>query len=187
LKLWRRLGKLQERRIEIRIAGLGGQGVILAGQILGRAAVYDGKYAVQTQSYGAEARGSAARSEVIISDEPIKFPVVRKCDILVAMSQTALNKHLANLKENGILLVDKDMVTDVPKLKAKIFRIPATNIAETTFKQRILANTVMLGALARATGIVRRKALEKAIRESIPKEMLQENLRGFQLGFRFEA
>ena len=170
------------KKTEIRIAGLGGQGVILAGQILGRAAVHDGKHVVQTQSYGAEARGSAAKSEVIISDEPIKFPLIRKCDILVAMSQTALDKNLNNLKANGVLLVDKDMVADVPELNAQIFRVSATSTAKIEFKRRIYANAVMLGALVKETRIVSRKAMENAIRDSIPKEMLEENLRGFQLG-----
>ena len=154
----------------------------MAGQILGRAAVYDGKCVVQTQSYGAEARGSAAKSEVIVSDEVIKFPLVRKCDILVAMSQTALNKHLNDLKEEGVLLVDKDMVKDIPELKARIFWVSATSTAEAEFKRRIYANAVMLGALVKATRIVSRKAMENAIRDSIPEEMLEENLRGFQLG-----
>jgi 2-oxoglutarate ferredoxin oxidoreductase subunit gamma len=137
---------------------------------------------VQTQSYGAEARGSAAKSEVIISDEPIKFPKVRKCDILVAMSQTALDKHSKELKENGVLFVDKDMVIEVPELKAKIFWVSATKTAEAKFKRRIYANTVMLGALAKATRIVSRKAMETAIRDSVPEEMLGENLHGFQMG-----
>lgn len=154
----------------------------MAGQILGRAAVYDGKYVVQTQSYGAEARGSAAKSEVIISDEPIKFPMVKKCDSLVAMSQTALDKHLKDLKENGILLVDKDMVKEIPKLKAKIFRVSATSTAEAQFKRRIYANAIMLGALTKVTRTVSRKAMENAIRDSIPEEMLEENLRGFLRG-----
>ena len=170
------------KRTEIRIAGLGGQGVVLAGQILGRAAVYDGKYVVQTQSYGAEAKGSAAKSEVIISDETIKFPMVRKCDILVAMSQTALEKHLNDLREGGVLLVDKDMVKEIPELKAKIVWVSATSIAEVEFKRRIYANAVMLGAMTQATRIVGRKAMENAIRNSVPEEMLEENLRGFQLG-----
>ena len=155
----------------------------MAGQILGRAAVYDGKYVVQTQSYGAEARGSAAKSEVIVSDKPIKFPMVRKCDILVAMSQTALSKHIKDLKEEGILLVDKDMVEEIPKLKARIFRVSATKTAEAEFKRRIYANVVMLGALIRVTRIVSRKAMENAIRDSVPEEMLDENLRGFHRGF----
>jgi 2-oxoglutarate ferredoxin oxidoreductase subunit gamma len=158
--------------------------VVLAGQILGRAAVYDGKYAVQTQSYGAEARGSAAKSEVIISNNPIKFPMIRKCDILVAMSQMALNKHLKDLKENGILMIDKDMVKEAPKLKAKSFHVPATSTAEATFKQRIYANIVMLGALAKATGIVSQKAMENAIKDSVHEEMLEENLHGFRLGLK---
>ncbi|MFQ6074243.1 MAG: 2-oxoacid:acceptor oxidoreductase family protein [Candidatus Bathyarchaeia archaeon] len=170
------------KRTEIRIAGLGGQGVVLAGQILGRAAVYDGKHVVQTQSYGAEARGSAAKSEVIISDEAIRFPIVRKCDILVAMSQTALDRHLRDLKEHGVLLVDKDTIKEIPELKAKIFWVPATSTAEAKFKRRIYANAVMLGAFAKATRIVSRRAMEKAIRDSVPEEMLKENLRGFQLG-----
>ena len=158
--------------------------MILAGQILGRAAVHDGKHVVQTQSYGAEARGSAAKSEVIISDEPIKFPLIRKCDILVAMSQTALDKNLNNLKANGVLLVDKDMVADVPESKAQIFGVPATSIAEAEFKRRIYANAVMLGALTKVTRVVSQKAMENAIRDSIPEGMLEENLRGFQLGLR---
>jgi 2-oxoglutarate ferredoxin oxidoreductase subunit gamma len=168
----------------VRIAGFGGQGVVLAGQILGRAAVYDEKYAVQTQSYGAEARGSAAKSEVIISDDPIRFPLVRKCDVLVAMSQTALNKHLSVLREDGVLLVDSGLVKEIPKLKVEIFRVPATKTAEAKFGRRIYANVVMLGALTKATRIVSRKAMENAIKDSVPKEMLKENLRGFQLGLK---
>lgn len=137
---------------------------------------------VQTQSYGAEARGSAAKSEVIISDDTIKYPKVRQCDILVAMSQPALNQYLNNLKENGVLLVDKDMIKTIPKLKAKIFQVPATSAAETELKRRIYANSVMLGALTKATMIVSQKGIENAIENSVPKEMLKENLRGFRLG-----
>jgi len=117
------------KKIEIRISGFGGQGVVLAGQVLGRAAVYDGKNVVQTQSYGAEARGSAAKSEVLISDDGIGFPMVRKCDILVAMSQEAVEKNVKNLKEDCVLLVDSSVVEKVPKIKARIFRVPATEVA----------------------------------------------------------
>lgn len=170
------------KRIEIRISGLGGQGVVLAGEILGRAAVYDGKHAVQTQSYGAEARGSAARSEVIISDEKVGFPKVRKCDILVAMSQSALNTHLKDLKEGGNLLVDEDMVKKIPQIKAKIFRIPATKIAETELKSRIYANVVMLGALTKITNLATKEAVKKSIVERVPEETKEANLNGFELG-----
>ena len=170
------------KRVEIRISGLGGQGVVLAGEILGRAAVYDGKHAVQTQSYGAEARGSAARSEVIISDQKVGFPKVRKCDVLVAMSQSALDKHLKDLKEEGTLLVDKDMVKKIPKIKAKIFEIPATKIAETELKSRIYANAVMLGALTQIANLVAKEAAEKAIIRSVPEETKESNLKGFKKG-----
>jgi 2-oxoglutarate ferredoxin oxidoreductase subunit gamma len=173
--------------LEVRISGLGGQGVILAGVILGRAVVYDGKYAVQTQSYGAEARGSAAKSELIISDERISFPKVRRCDILVAMSQSALDKHLRDLKENGTLLVDGDIVKQVPKIKAKVFQIPATKIAETELGSRIYANAVMLGALTRITRIVSKEAVEKAIADSVPEETKENNLKGFKKGYQADV
>ena len=170
------------KRVEVRISGLGGHGVVLAGEILGRAAVYDGKHAVQTQSYGAEARGSAARSEVIISDEKVGFPKVRKCDVLVTMSQSALDKHLKDLKEGGTLLVDRDMVKKTPKIKAKIFKIPATKIAETELKSRIYANVVMLGALTKITGITSEESAMKAILASVPEETKEANLKGFERG-----
>jgi 2-oxoglutarate ferredoxin oxidoreductase subunit gamma len=170
------------KRIEVRISGLGGQGVVLAGQILGRAAVYDGKHVVQTQSYGAEARGSAAKSEVIISDSKIGFPKVRKCDILVAMSQNAVEKHLKDLKEKGVLIADEDTVEHIPKTKAKVFRIPATRVAETELKSRIYTNVVLLGALVRITGIVTAESIEKAIGDVVPQESLEKNLKGFKRG-----
>jgi len=173
--------------LEVRISGLGGQGVVLAGVILGRAVVYDGKYAVQTQSYGAEARGSAAKSEIIISDEKISFPKVRRCDILVTMSQSALDKHLKDLKENGTLLVDRDMVKQVPDIKADVFKVPATEIAETILGSRIYANAVMLGALTKITQIVSEEAVEKAIADSVPEETKENNVNGFRRGYRAQV
>lgn len=117
-------------KVEVRICGLGGQGVVLAGQILGRAAVYDGKNVVQTQSYGAEARGSAAKSEVIISEEKIGYPMVRKCDVLVAMTQSTLDSNIKDLKEDAVLLVDEDLVKQVPETKAKVYKLPITRVAQ---------------------------------------------------------
>lgn len=173
--------------LEVRISGLGGQGVVLAGVILGRAVVYDGKYAVQTQSYGAEARGSAAKSELIISDEKISFPKVRRCDILVAMSQSALDKHLNDLKMNGTLLVDRDMVKQVPKIEAEVFKIPANEIAETELGSSIYANAVMLGALTKITQIVSKEAAERAIADSVSKETRESNLEGFKKGYQADV
>jgi 2-oxoglutarate ferredoxin oxidoreductase subunit gamma len=171
------------KRTEIRIAGLGGQGVVLAGQILGRAAVYDGKKVVQTQSYGAEARGSAAKSEVVISDEKVGFPIVRKCDFLVAMNQTAFDKNKNDVKENGILIAEEDVVAKAEDVKARVFHVPATRTAEAELKSKMYANVVMLGALVKITALVSDEAMEKAIIDSVPNEVKQKNLNAFRLGF----
>mgnify|MGYP000321243221 CR=1 FL=1 len=169
-------------KVEVRISGLGGQGVILAGQILGRAAVHDGKNAVQTQSYGAEARGSAAKSEVIISDDKIGFPVVRKCDILVAMSQEAVEKNVKDLKEDGILVVDSLMVKNVPKVKARVFKVPATEVAEKSFQAKIYANMIMLGTLTKISNIVSKSSVERAIKETVPKKTIITNIQALKKG-----
>jgi len=171
------------KQVEIRISGLGGQGVVLAGEILGRAAVYDGREVVETASYGAEARGSAAKSEVIISDRRIGYPKVRKCDVLVAMSQSALDKNIGDLKENGILIIDKGLVEKVPKVKAKVFEIPATKTAETELKSRMYTNAVMLGTLVKVTKVVSEKACEQAVIDSVPEETREKNVYGFRKGF----
>ena len=173
------------KRVEVRISGLGGQGVVLAGQILGRAAIHDGKYVVQTQSYGAEARGSAAKSEVIISDKQIGFPKVRKCDILVAMSQSALDSYLRDLKENGVLLIDESIVKEVPPVKARVLKVPATRISERELKSKIFANVVMLGALAKKVKAVSEKAMEKGIMDSVSEETREENIKAFRQGMTF--
>jgi len=170
------------KRTEIRIAGLGGQGVVLAGQILGRAAVYDGKKVVQTQSYGAEARGSAAKSEVIISDEKIGFPDVRKCDVLVAMNQTAFDKNNKDVKETGILIAEEDVKTQENDVKIRVFHVPFIKAAEAEFKSKMYANVVMLGVLAKITALVSNEAMEKAIDVSVPNEAKQKNINAFRLG-----
>jgi len=175
------------KRIEVRISGLGGQGVVLAGEILGRAATYEGKRVVQTQSYGAEARGSAAKSEIIVSDSKIGFPKVRKCDILVVMSQSAVEKHLKDLKEKGVLIVDEDLVKHLPETKARVFRIPATKTAEKLLKSRLYANVVMLGALTKITGIVKEEAVERAITDNVPETAREANIRGFREGLKLVA
>ena len=170
------------KKTEVRISGLGGQGVVLAGQILGKAAVYDGKNVVQTQSYGAEARGGTAKSEVIISDGKIGFPIVRKCDILIAMSQEAVAKNIKDLKEDGMLFVDGGAVKNVPETKARTFKIQATEIAEKSFGEKLYANMVMLGALTKITDIVSEKSMEKAIINTVPEKVLSANLQAYKKG-----
>lgn len=170
------------RKLEVRICGLGGQGVVLAGQILGKAGVIDGKKVVQTQSYGAEARGSAAKSEVIISDERIGYPLVRKCDILVAMGQEAFDLNIKDLKAEGVVLVDENLVKTPVSVKVKLHSLPATQVAEKELKSKMYANVVMLGALASITQVVSKKAMEKAIIKTVKEETKDVNVRAFELG-----
>lgn len=170
------------KKIEIRISGFGGQGVVLAGQVLGKAAVYNGKNVVQTQSYGAEARGSAAKSEVLISDDRIGFPMVRKCDILVAMSQEAVEKNVKNLKEDCLLLVDNSVVKKVPKIKARIFKVPATEVAAKTLGEKLYANMIMLGALNKITKIVDENSMKKAIKDAVPEKVINVNMQAYEKG-----
>jgi len=149
---------------------------------LGKAAVLDGKNALQTQAYGAEARGSLAKSEVIISDGKIGFPAVRKCDILVAMNQESLNMLIKDLKEDGILIVDSTNVNSIPETKARTLKIPITETAKKAFREAIYANMVMLGALAKTTGVVNPDALEKTIRENVSEKTIETNVNAFKKG-----
>ena len=170
------------QKIEVRISGLGGQGVVLAGQVLGRAAVYDGKNAVQTQAYGAEARGSLAKSEVIISEGKIGFPIVRKCDVLVAMNQEAFERNLKDLKENGMVLLDDSVVKNVPETKARLIKVPATQIAEDTCGGKIYANMVMLGALVTVARVVSENCVKLSIKEALGEKGSEANILAFEKG-----
>jgi 2-oxoglutarate ferredoxin oxidoreductase subunit gamma len=169
-------------KTEIRFGGSGGQGVVLAAQILGKAAVRDGRNALQTQAYGAEARGSMAKSEVIISDDKIGFPAVRKCDILVAMNQESLNTLIGNMKEDGMLIADSTNVTDFPETKAQVYKIPITETAKKAFGEAFYANMIMLGAFTKLTNLVSIEAMEKTIRENVSKKTIENNIKAFRKG-----
>jgi 2-oxoglutarate ferredoxin oxidoreductase subunit gamma len=169
-------------RIEIRLAGEGGQGMILAGVILAEAAaIYDGKNVVQTQTYGPEARGGASKAEVVISNEPIDYPEVISADVLVAMSQEACDKYASNLKKDGLLIVDIDKVKRVPLTSA--IKIPITRAAIESSGKAITANVVALGVLVGLTGIVSREAIEKAILVRAPKGTEEMNYKALERGF----
>ena len=170
-------------KVEVRFAGLGGQGMVLAGQILGKAAVFDGLFAVQTQSYGAEARGSAAKSEVVISDKKVWFPFVRKCDVLIALSQQALNKYVEDLKENGVLIMDSGYIKEAPRsFKGKIYSFSFSKIAKEKFGNEIFANVIVLGFLSEMLHLVSEESLKKAVIASVPSKYKRENLEAFDLG-----
>jgi 2-oxoglutarate ferredoxin oxidoreductase subunit gamma len=168
-------------RHEIRFSGFGGQGIILAAVILGRAAaLYDGKYAVQTQVYGPEARGGASMSAVVIDDEPIFYPEVSVPDTYVIMSQEGFERYGADAPKNAVMLIDSDMVEGRPE--CTFHAIPATTEARNTLGKVIVANIVMLGALVAATGIVSEAAIEKAVLDSVPKGTDKLNLSALRRG-----
>jgi len=173
-------------RLEIRIGGFGGQGVIRTGLILAAAScVYGDKNAIQTASYGPESRGGHCRSEVIISDEDIDFPKIEHPDILIAMSQEAYLQYIDDLKKNGILIVDPDMVHNQRKnLAVKIYEVPAARIAERLGK-RIVANAVMIGAFAAITNLPNMKNLKESIRHNVPEAFIKLNLTAFEKGYEY--
>lgn len=172
--------------MEIRIGGFGGQGIIRTGLILATAScVYGDKNAIQTASYGPESRGGRCRSEVIISDEDIDFPKVEHPDILVAMSQEAYLQYVDDLKENGVLIVDPDLVPNQREnLKVRMYEVPATKIAEGLGK-KIVANVVMIGAFAAITNLFGVEHLKESIRRNVPKAVIELNLTAFEKGYEY--
>lgn len=171
-------------RTELTIAGVGGQGSILAGVILGSAAVtYDAKYAVQTQAYSSELRGGFAAAWVIISDQPVVFPRVTRPDILVAQAQDSIRRFAHALRPGGLLIMDSDMILTPPEDIERVFQVPATSIARSRLKAPVTTNMVMLGALCKATGVVSPEALERAISDAVPQDKVPLNLDAFHLGF----
>ena len=171
-------------RYELRFSGAGGQGLITAGIIMAKAAsIYEGRQAVQSQSYGPEARGGASKSEVIISDTIIDYPKVTKCDALLAMTQEACDKYSHDLKEGGILLVDSDLVKKLPAGNFKTVSFPIINTAKNDVGREIVANIVALGAMVALSGQVSRENAEKAVLSSVPEAFIELNKKAFSMGF----
>ncbi len=181
------LGRNMKGKKEIFLTGRGGQGVVLASILLGEAAFRDGKNVVQTQSYGAEARGSAAWAEVVISDKEINYPKVMKCDVLIALNAEGAIKYSSTLKREGMLIIDNVFIEYLPEdLRKRAHKIPATYLAEEKLKSPLYANVVMLGALTKLTKIVNKKSMIDAIKSNVPAESLESNLLAFNLGLKEE-
>ena len=171
-------------RFEIRVAGFGGQGVVTIGKILGTAiSLYGGRNSVNTQSYGPESRGGACRSEVVVSDGEINYPYVRKADVLVALSQAALDTYVEELKEGGILVTEPEAVQSVPGAERfQLIPVPTLQIAHETGSVKF-QNMAALGALyALIPDLVREPDLLRAIRESVPPATLDRNTAAFNRG-----
>jgi 2-oxoglutarate ferredoxin oxidoreductase subunit gamma len=170
--------------VEIRFSGLGGQGIIRSGFIVGKAAsIYDGKNATMNQAFGPEARGSACSAQLIVSDDVILYPYLTGQDVLVALSQDAYTKFVEGLRKNGLLLIDEDLVKiQAPKKGIKTYKVPAARYAE-ELGNRIVANIVMLGFFTAITGIVSLEAMEKTIPGSVPGRLVDLNMKAFYKGY----
>ncbi|MEW6671342.1 MAG: 2-oxoacid:acceptor oxidoreductase family protein [Thermodesulfobacteriota bacterium] len=170
---------------EIRLSGLGGQGLVLAGRILGEAAtIHENLYAVQKQSYGPEARGGASRSDVIIADAEVDFPYIDEADILLTMSQEAYAKYAGRVRPEGILIVDDLFVRAEPKKHpGRFFSLDFTRLARNRLNNDIVANIIALGAVAGLLGVVSRDSLLKVIEKRVPSRFIDVNTEALDLGF----
>ena len=169
---------------EIRLAGFGGQGIVLSGHILGKAAtLFERRNAVFTQSYGPEARGGSCSADVVISEGKIHYPKVARPNVLVLMSQCALNTYGELIADYGVMIIDQDLVSlgEEPQ-NVRVYRVPFTRIAE-ELGRAIVANIVMLGALAALGGVVTYESLKESVVSSIPAGTEELNLAAFNKGF----
>jgi 2-oxoglutarate ferredoxin oxidoreductase subunit gamma len=174
---------------EIRIAGFGGQGVILSAIVLGKAAsIFQGAFATMTQNFGPEARGGACSAQLVLSDSPVLYPYVTQPDILVVTSQEAYARFIPELKDGGVLIVEEDLVRVDPSLSAnkeiQVYSIPATRIAEVLGK-RIVQNSVMVGFFTAVTNLLDPNAVGKAVADSVPASFRELNLKAFEKGLEY--
>lgn len=166
-------------KYEVRLSGSGGQGVILASIILAEAAIMEGKNAIQTQSYGPEARGGASKAEVIISNQKIDFPKVRICDIFLSLTQKSFNEYCKGTKEDGIVIVDDSV--DVGD--RKVYSVPIIDTTNNVIGKPLVTNIVALGALVAITNIVSKEILEQAVLNRVPKGTEELNKKALAMGF----
>ncbi len=176
------------KRKEIRFAGFGGQGIILAGLITARAiTLFDKKESVFTQSYGPEARGGACSAGIVVDEKGVDYPYVLKPDVLVVMSKEAFKTYVPKMNPRGILIVDKDIVkvtkNHLPP-KVRVFKIPATRLAE-ELGNRIAANIIMLGYFTKVTGLVSPEGMKESIKTLVPPKFIELNLKAYEVGYEY--
>ena len=170
--------------IEIRLGGSGGQGLLKAGMILAAAAIMDGKNAIQTQSYGPEARGGASKSDVLISDNEILYPKPQALDYLLALNQISCDKFFYDLKEKGKLIIDNTKVSIVPV--STDLKFPFTDIARKELGNELFTNIIALSTMVAFTEIVSKKSLLKAVEKNIPPQHKAKNVKAVEIGFQLE-
>jgi len=174
------------RLTEIRVAGFGGQGVILAAIVIGKAAsIHENAYATMTQNFGPEARGGACSAQLVLSGEPVLYPYVTEPNTLVVMSQEAYAKFAPEVRSNGMLIIEQDLVR-IDNLPAgtKVYSCPATRLAEELGKRMVL-NIVMVGFFAAVGGILKPESLRQAVLESVPPAFKELNAKAFDAGYKY--
>ena len=170
-------------RKEIRIAGFGGQGIVLSGSIVGKAAsIYEKGFATLTQSYGPESRGGSCRAELIISDVPVDYPYVVSPQVQIILSQEAYTEYGQDAPPGTLVIVDSDLVKIDPSQNPKPLSIPASRMAQ-DLGRAVVANIIMLGFLAAISDIVSYEALKNSILDSIPQGTESFNMKAFELGY----
>ena len=175
-------------KVDIRICGMGGQGVIMSGMVIGRAAsIHEDKWSTMIQSFGPEARGSTCAAQVMIDDRHIGYPYIKKSDIFLVFSQAGYEKYVHELREGGILLYEDELITLDERVPAdvQVCGIPATRIAQEQIGKVITFNMVMLGYFARCTNVVTLDALKKSVADSVPPGTEQINLTAFDAGYNY--
>lgn len=173
-------------RFEICLSGLGGQGVLTLGKVMGQALALDhGYYVTQTQSYGPEARGGASRTDLVISTKPISYPKTDKIDLLVALSQEACNQYFTLLKRRSVLLVNTSLVRQVPT--NRYLGLPFTDMAKDDLGLPQAMNTIVLGAVTHLLPFAKKATMKKSLESSLPAKIIKINLKAFEMGYKRAA
>lgn len=175
----------KRNRYNIRVSGFGGQGIVLSGYIIGKAAsLYDKKNSAFTQSYGPEARGGACSACVVVEEGKISYPLVKDADFLVALSKEGYEKYANKIAPDGLTFVDTDLAKEAPVNNKRVFGIPATRFAEDMGK-KIVANIIMLGFFSGITDIISKEAMIESIKTSVKKNFIDINLKAFERGYKY--
>jgi 2-oxoglutarate ferredoxin oxidoreductase subunit gamma len=171
-------------RYEIRLSGEGGQGLVLAGAIVAEAVgIYGGKQVTYTQSYGPESRGGSCRADVVVSDDPVDYPICTRLDLLLALTQKACDSYSPQLKKDGILIVDESRVSVVPPGSFRLCRLPILQTARVKLAKEVVANLVCVGIVGMLSGLASQEDLHKAVLARVPKGTQEINRRALEAGF----
>ena len=177
-----------QNRFEARLSGEGGQGVVMGGAILAEAAIlHEGRYAVQSPTYGSRVRGGPTKVDVIISDDEIIYPRATTIDFFLSLAQMAFDKFCNDLADDAIILVDKNLVGPVQKSNHRVYRFPFVEVAKRELGNVVLSNIIALGVIIELTGVVSREALWQAVQARIPQKFINQNKAAMERGFQVAA